>query len=141
MWWNCILEYYYNFVYREYKLFLLSHIKSEKKNTKQTHNETQNLQIQNSNYQHFIITEKYRIKKRVWNMTSPSRFSLLTCNNSDKTDSRQKDNPVKQRDFSVAWPMSCQTCHVKLVLCSKTNSSRGFAFVTGPEYICNYVSN
>ena len=35
-------------------------------------------------------------------MTSPSRFSLLTCNNSDKTDSRQKDNPVKQRDFSVA---------------------------------------
>ena len=29
------------------------------------------------------------------------------------------------------------TCHVKLILCSKTNNSRGFAFVTGPEAVLN----
>ena len=29
------------------------------------------------------------------------------------------------------------TCRVKLILCSKTNNSRGFAFVTGPEYVLN----
>ena len=27
------------------------------------------------------------------------------------------------------------TCHVKLILCSKTKNSRGFAFVTGPEHV------
>ena len=29
------------------------------------------------------------------------------------------------------------TCRVKLILCSKTNNSRGFAFVTGPEHVLN----
>ena len=29
------------------------------------------------------------------------------------------------------------TCHVKLILCSKTNNSQGFAFVTGSEHILN----
>ena len=29
------------------------------------------------------------------------------------------------------------TCHVKLTLCSKTNDSRGFAFVTGPGHVLN----
>ena len=29
------------------------------------------------------------------------------------------------------------TCHVKLILCSKTNNSRGFAFVTGPGHVLN----
>ena len=29
------------------------------------------------------------------------------------------------------------TCHVKLILCSKTINSRGFAFVTGPEHVLN----
>ena len=29
------------------------------------------------------------------------------------------------------------TCHVKLILCSKTNNSQGFAFVTGPEHVLN----
>ena len=29
------------------------------------------------------------------------------------------------------------TCPVKLILCSKTNNSRGFAFVTGPEHVLN----
>ena len=29
------------------------------------------------------------------------------------------------------------TCHVKLILCFKTNNSRGFAFVTGPEHVLN----
>ena len=27
------------------------------------------------------------------------------------------------------------TCHVELILCSKTNNSRVFAFVTGPEHV------
>ena len=27
------------------------------------------------------------------------------------------------------------TCHVKLILCSKTSNSRGFAFVNGPEHV------
>ena len=26
---------------------------------------------------------------------------------------------------------------MKLILCSKTNNSRGFAFVTGPEHVLN----
>ena len=29
------------------------------------------------------------------------------------------------------------TCHVKLILCSKTDNSGGFAFVTGPEHVLN----
>ena len=29
------------------------------------------------------------------------------------------------------------TCHAKLILCSKTNNSRGFAFVTGQEHVLN----
>ena len=29
------------------------------------------------------------------------------------------------------------TCHVKLILCAKTNSTRGFTFVTGPEHVLN----
>ena len=29
------------------------------------------------------------------------------------------------------------TWHVKLIFCSKTNNSRGFAFVTGPENVMN----
>ena len=29
------------------------------------------------------------------------------------------------------------TCRVKLILCSKTNNSRGFAFVNGPEHVLN----
>ena len=29
------------------------------------------------------------------------------------------------------------TCHVNLILCSKTNNSQDFAFVTGPEYVLN----
>ena len=29
------------------------------------------------------------------------------------------------------------TCHMKLILCSKTNNSRGFAFFTGPEHVLN----
>ena len=33
------------------------------------------------------------------------------------------------------------TCHVKLILCSKTNNSRGFAFVTGPERISQTKQN
>ena len=33
------------------------------------------------------------------------------------------------------------TCHVKLILCSKRNNSRGFAFVTGPERISQTKQN
>ena len=29
------------------------------------------------------------------------------------------------------------TCRVKFILCSKTNNSRTFAFVTGPEHVSN----
>ena len=29
------------------------------------------------------------------------------------------------------------TCHMKLILCSKTNNSCGFAYVTGPEHVLN----
>ena len=29
------------------------------------------------------------------------------------------------------------TCHMKLILCSKTNSSHSFGYVTGPEHVLN----
>ena len=29
------------------------------------------------------------------------------------------------------------TCRVKFILCSKTNNSRSFAFITGPEHVSN----
>ena len=49
---------------------------------------------------------------------------------------------VREQDLILLFGLRAinylrSTCHMKLILCFKTNNSQGFAFVTGPENILN----
>ena len=96
-----------------------------------------------------------------------SKLLSCDKNENENLDHREKSKAFNQIDFKVTQPSVSEksslnsnapivteqdlielfglratnylrnTCHVKLILCFKTNNSRGFAFVTGTEHVLN----
>ena len=88
----------------------------------------------------------HREEYKQGNATHSSRKKFLKFKwwfyswNFGKVDNRNKN--VTEQDltelFGLRTANYCRnTWHVKLILSSKTNNSRGFACITGPKHVCN----
>ena len=92
--------------------------------------------------------EKYKpFNQIVFKVTQPSVLGKSSLNSNDGSIVKTLYNGnlnknVTEQDWVELFGLRTKnylrnTCHVKLILCSKTNNSQGFAFVTGPEHVLN----
>ena len=92
--------------------------------------------------------EKYKsFNQIVFKVTQPSVLEKSSLNSNDGSIVKTLYNGnlnknVTEQDWVELFGLRTKnylrnTCHVKLILCSKTNNSQGFAFVTGPEHVLN----
>ena len=96
------------------------------------------------------MINRYSTKKRSkidFNVTQPSILEKISLNSNDGFLVKtlyvcNLSKNVTEQDFIELFVLRTtnylrNTCHVKLILCSKPNNSQGFAFVTGPEHVLN----
>ena len=100
---------------------------------------------ENENLDH---REKYKpLNQLDFKVTQPSVSEKSTLNSNDNSIIKtlhvgNLNKNVTEQDLIELFGLRTtnylrNTCHVKLILCSKTNNSQGFAFVNGPEHILN----
>ena len=93
-------------------------------------------------------TEKYQPFNHIdFKVTEPTIQEKISLNSNDGSivknlyvDNLNKN--VTEQDLIELFGLQMinylrNSCHMKLILCSKTSNSRGFAFVTGPEHVLN----